>query len=97
MSDLQELGAQVVISQELLLQLLGVQRISLIDGLCEVSLGPVVQLLDFVNLIRVEDVLVADFLEEPNGDEFRPLDYLERCSNFKLTLEEAVAEPWRVV
>ena len=77
MSDLQELGAQVVISQELLLQLLGVQRISLIDGLCEVSLGPVVQLLDFVNLIRVEDVLVADFLEEPNGDEIRPLDYLE--------------------
>ena len=77
MSDLQELGAQVVISQELLLQLLGVQRISLIDGLCEVSLGPVVQLLDFVNLIRVEDVLVANFLEEPNGDEIRPLDYLE--------------------
>ena len=73
------------------------QGISLVDGLCKVSLGSVVQFLDLVDLVRVEDVLIADFLEEPNVIEKRPLDYLGCCWNFKLTLEEAVAGPWRVV
>ena len=55
------------------------QGISLVDGLCKVSLGSVVQFLDLIDLVRVEDVLIADFLEEPDVIEKRPLEYLGCC------------------
>ena len=55
------------------------QRISLVDGFRKVSLGTVVQFLDLIDLIRVKYVLIADFLEEPNFIEKRPLDYLGCC------------------
>lgn len=41
------------------------QRVGLIDRVGQVSLGAVVQLLDLIDFVRVKDVLVADFLQEP--------------------------------
>ena len=64
-SHLQELFLQAVVLEELLLELLRVERVGLVDGVRELGLRPIVEFFDLVDLVRVKDVLVANLLQEP--------------------------------
>ena len=72
-ANLQELIPNGIIREQLLLELLGVQRVSLVDRIGQVGLRAVVEVLDLVDFVRVEDVFVADLLQEPtyNGTTVR--------------------------
>ena len=54
-----------VVGQELILELLRVQRVRLVDRLGQLRLRLVIQVLNLIDFVRVEDVLVADLLQEP--------------------------------
>ena len=43
--------------------------VGLVDTFCEFSLGLVIEFLDLVNLFCVENIFVANFLEEPEQDQ----------------------------
>jgi hypothetical protein len=59
-----QLTFEGLVVDQFLFELLGVERISFVDAVGQLCLGLVVELFDLVDLICVEDVLVANFLQE---------------------------------
>lgn len=62
---LQKLVPDSLVCKQLFFKLLGVQRVGLVDRISQVGLSTIVEFLDLVDLVRVENVFVADLLEEP--------------------------------
>ena len=60
---------EILVSQKFFLELLCMKGVGLVDTFCEFSLGLVIEFLDLVNLFCVENIFVANFLEEPEQDQ----------------------------
>jgi len=58
------LAFECLVVDQFLFELLRVEGVGLVDAVGQLCLGLIVQFFDFVDLISVEDVLIANFLQE---------------------------------